>query len=72
MYYDTVIEDRFGKNLEESPTLSFCSKYIYPIPSGCLTNLFINHLSLIPAQHHQQKVVYIAPPCSLSQMQGNV
>lgn len=67
-----TIEDRSGKNLEESPTLSFCSKCIYPIPNGCLTNLFINHLSLIPAQHHQQKVVCIGPPCPLPQMQGNI
>lgn len=73
MYNHVTTEDRSGKNLEESPTLSFCSKYIYSIPNGCLTNLFINHLSLIPAQHHhQQKVVYIAPLCPLPQMQGNV
>lgn len=72
MCYHRTIEDRSGKNLEESPTLSFCSKCIYPIPDGYLTNLFINHLSLILAQHHQQKVIYIAPPCPLPQMQGNV
>lgn len=71
MCYHRTIEDRSGKNLEESPTLSFCSKCIYPSPNGCSTNLFINHLSLIPAQHHQQKVAYIDPLCPLPQMQGN-
>lgn len=71
MCYHRTIEDRSGKSLEESPTLSFCSKCIYPIPSGCSPNLFINHLSLIPAQHLQHKVAYIAPLCPLPQMQGN-
>lgn len=72
MCYYRTIEDRSGKHLEESHRLSFCSKCIYPIPDRCLTNLFINHLSLIPAQHHQQRAVYIAPRCPLPQMQGNV
>lgn len=70
MFYWTT-EDRSGKNLEGSPTRSFHSKCIYPVPDRCSTNLFINHLSLIPAQHHQHKAAYIAPLCSLPQMQGN-